>query len=98
MCCGVRWTASARKHRVAREDAVHAITNAVHAESEFDEPRVPGDLRPTLFIGPPRWQDGPLLEVMVDIVPPDDVVVFHVMVARAARLQRMGREDGIDEQ
>lgn len=94
---GLRWTASARKHGIAREDALHAITNAVHAESEFDEPRVPGHLRPTLFIGPPRRRDGPLLEVMVEIIPPDDVVVFHVMVARAKHLQRMGRGDGIDE-
>lgn len=94
----LRWTASAGKQGVAREDAVHAITNAVYAESELDEPRVFGDLRPTLFIGPPRRRDGPLLEVMVEIIPPDDVVVFHVMVARAAHLERMGREDGIDEQ
>jgi len=95
---GLRWTASAGKHRVAREDAVHAITNPVHAQSEFDEPRVPGHLRPTLFIGPPRGRDGPLLEVMVEIIPPDDMVVLHVMVARAAHLERTGRRDGIDEQ
>jgi len=30
---GLRWTSSARKHGVTREDAVHAIRNAVHAES-----------------------------------------------------------------
>jgi ketosteroid isomerase-like protein len=29
---GLRWTSSARKHGVTREDAVHAIRNAVHAE------------------------------------------------------------------
>ncbi len=98
MRMGLRWTSSARKHGIAREDALHAITNAVHAESEFDEPRVPGHLRPTLFIGPPRQRDGPLLEVMVEIIPSDRVVVFRVMVARAKHFQRMGREDGIDGQ
>jgi len=94
----LRWTSSARKHGVTREDAVHAIRNAVHAESEFNEPRVPGLVRPTLFIGPPRRGDGPLLEVMVERIPSDDVVVFHVMVARAKHLQWMVEGDDIDEQ
>ena len=88
---GLRWTASAGKHGIAREDAIHAITHAVYAESEFDEPRVPGRLRPTLFIGPPRHAGGPLLEVMVEAILPDEVVVFHVMVARPKHLQRMTR-------
>jgi len=72
--------------------------NAVHATSEFNEPRMPGLRRPTLFIGPPRQRDGPLLEVMVETIPTDDVVVFHVMVARAKHLQWMVGGDGINEQ
>ncbi len=95
---GLRWTSSARKHGVTREDAVYAIMNAVRAESEFNEPRMPGLRRPTLFIGPPRQRDGPLLEVMVETIPTDDVVVFHVMVARAKHLRRMVEEDDIHEQ
>jgi len=95
---GLRWTSSARKHGVTREDAVHAIMNAVRAESEFNEPRVPGLVRPTFFIGPPRRRDGPLLEVMVETIPSDDVVVFHVMVARAKHLQWMVGKDDINEQ
>lgn len=72
--------------------------NAVRAESEFNEPRMPGLRRPTLFIGPPRQRDGPLLEVMVETIPSDDVVVFHVMVARAKDLQWMVGKDDINEQ
>ena len=72
--------------------------NAVRAESEFNEPRVPGLVRPTFFIGPPRRRDGPLLEVMVETIPSDDVVVFHVMVARAKHLQWMVGKDDINEQ
>lgn len=67
------------------------ITHAVDAESEFDEPRVPGHVRPTLFIGLPRREDGSLLEVMVEAIPPGEVVVFHVMAARPEHLERIRR-------
>lgn len=68
---------------------MHAIANAVYREDSFDEPRVPGKLRPTLFIGPPRQPGGPMLEVMVEVRLPRDLHVFHVMVARAKMLARM---------
>jgi hypothetical protein len=45
--------------------------------------------RPTLFIGPPRQLGGALLEVMVEVTPPRDLHVFHVMVARPKHLDRM---------
>lgn len=86
----VTWSASADKHGIDREDALHAIANAVYVESEFDEPRPPAQVRPTLFIGPPRQLGGPLLEVMVEIVPPRGLHVFHVMLARQKHLDRMG--------
>jgi len=89
---GVRWTASADKHGVPHADALHAMTHAVYAESEFDEPRLPGHLRPTLFIGPPRDPGGLLLEVMVEAIPPDELVVFHVMPVRAKHLRRIPTE------
>lgn len=90
---GLRWTASADKHGVPHDEALHAMTHAVYAESEFDEPRIPGHLRPTLFIGP-RSPGGPLLEVMVEVFPPDGLVVFHVMPARAKHLRRIPAEGG----
>jgi hypothetical protein len=63
--------------------------NAYFVEQEFDEPRPPANIRPTLFIGPPRQLGGELLEVMVEIGPPRDLQVFHVMVARHKHLERM---------
>ncbi|WP_283254056.1 hypothetical protein [Rhodococcus sp. USK13] len=42
---------------------------------------MPGHAKPWLFIGPPRKLGGPLIEVMVEIVPPRGMVVFHVMEA-----------------
>ena len=33
------WSASADKHGVPHEDAIHAIGNAVYVEVEFDEPQ-----------------------------------------------------------
>lgn len=88
----VTWAPSADKHGIPHEDALHAIGNALYAESEFDEPRVPGRVRPTLFIGRPRQPGGPLLEVMVEVVPPRNLHVFHVMIARQKHLDRM-RDD-----
>ncbi|MDV6278233.1 hypothetical protein R3Q06_32735 [Rhodococcus erythropolis] len=85
----VEWTNSADKHDVSHEDALHAIANAIYVEEEFDEPRVPGHAKPTLFIGPPRKLGGPLLEVMVEIIEPRTMVVFHVMEARRKFLDRM---------
>jgi len=86
----VTWAASADKHGVPHEDAIHAIGNAVYVEVEFDEPRPPGRVRPTLYIGPPRQLGGPLLEVMVEIVPPRGMHIFHVMPARKKHLDRIG--------
>ena len=50
----VTWAASAAKHGVAREDALHAIANAVYFEEEFDDPRPPSNVAPDLYIGPQR--------------------------------------------
>ena len=88
------WSASADKHGVAREDALHAIANAVYVETEFDDPRPPNNLRPHLYIGPPRRPGGPLLEVMVELRPPRGLHIFHVMEARPKHLARMNPEDG----
>jgi hypothetical protein len=80
----------AAKHRIAREDPRHAISGTVYVEEEFDEPRVPGHLQPTLFIGPPRQPNGPvLLEVMVEIIPPHVLHVFHVMPPVRKHVDRM---------
>ena len=40
---GIRWTDSAAKHGIAPETRLHAITHAIHAETEFDDPRGAGD-------------------------------------------------------
>lgn len=89
----IMFAASADKHGVPHEDALHAMVNAYHLETEFDDPRIAGRGRPTLYIGPPRKRGGPLLEVMAEITPPRDVLIFHVMEARSRMLGRM-RNDG----
>ncbi len=86
---GIKWTQSADKHEVDRADALNAIHNAYYVEDEFDDSRVPGQVKPTLYIGPPLRPGGPLLEVMVNIIPPSDVVIFHVMEAQERNLERM---------
>lgn len=84
------WAESADRHGVPHHEALHAIANAVYVEEEFDEPRVPGRIRPTLFIGPAATAlQAPLLEVMVEMTPPRDLFIFHVMRARLKHLNRM---------
>lgn len=83
------WKDSADKHGVPREDALHAMLNPSLYVEHFDDPRVPGASRPDLWIGPPRQLGGPLLEIMGERVPPREVVVFHVMIARAKHLARI---------
>lgn len=50
----ITWAPSADKHGIDRADALHAIMHAYYQEDEFDDPRPPASIRPTLFIGPPR--------------------------------------------
>jgi hypothetical protein len=88
MQVAIRWADSADRHGIDHQDAMHAIGNAVYREDDFDEPRPPADIRPTLFIGPPRPPGGRLLEVMVEIGR-HDVTVFHVIEARPKHLERM---------
>lgn len=86
---GLTWAAAADRHGVAREDALFAILHAIYVETDFDDPRPPATIRPTLYIGPQRDPRAPLLEVMVEVTPPREVHVFHVMPARAKHLARM---------
>lgn len=83
------WTSSADRHGVDRADALHAVENAYYVEQEFDDPRPPANVRPWLFIGPQRRLGAPLLEVMVEVTPPRDLLIFHVMEARQKHLDRM---------
>ncbi|MGL5859585.1 MAG: hypothetical protein ACRC35_14510 [Angustibacter sp.] len=53
---------------------------------EFDEPRV-GGRRPDLYIGPSHL-GGPLLEVMLVVIPPRGLSIFHVMTLREKILKR----------
>ncbi len=89
----IEFTESAGKHGVSRDDAIWAMTHPRYVEQEFDEPRPPSSVRPTLFIGPSRTPAVPLLEVMVELVPPDRIVVFHVMAARQKHVRRMDDQE-----
>lgn len=87
----IRWARSAEKHDVAREDAVHAIVNAIYVVAKFDGGRT-GGLSPDLYIGPAR--DGRLLEVLLERVSRTEATVFHVMPARPKILNEAKRRLG----
>ena len=85
----IEFTESAAKHGISQDDALWAMTHARYVERQYDEPRLPGHQRPTLFIGPSRTPSVPLLEVKAELVPPDRAIIFHVMPAREKHLVRM---------
>jgi len=70
-----------------------AMQHARHVERQF-ESRVAGGVRPTLFIGPCLRPRTPLIEVMVELLPPDRIVVFHVMAVREKFLSQMHQQGG----
>ncbi|MBU5422962.1 hypothetical protein KQI48_09820 [Cellulomonas hominis] len=84
----IRWTGSADKHGVSREDAVNAMLRHQFRISPFGSSRVPGRAAPDLFIGP--GLDGRLLEVMAEVAD-GRLVVFHVMDARPKILEAARR-------
>ncbi len=92
----IEFTESAGKHGFTVEDAVWAMSRARYVEREFDDPRPPSQVRPTLWIGPSRTPAVPWLEVMAEVVPPGTVVIFHVMGARAKHVARMD-DQGLEE-
>ncbi|WP_448060789.1 hypothetical protein [Cellulomonas hominis] len=75
----VSWTASADKHGIPRDEALYAIGHAHAWYEDFGDPRPPHDVSPRLYIGPSRLGT---LEVLVNITPPADILIFHVMPLR----------------
>lgn len=68
-------------------DAIHAIVKARWHVAEFDEPRVSGGIRPDAWIGPSR--EGEDFEVFAEVGSEPNVLIFHVMPARAKALRRL---------
>ena len=84
------WAASADKHGVDHDDALAAIASHVHVEWEFQGPRPPATIPPSLFIGQQRDPSKPPLEVIAAVDRSrQEIRVFHVMEARPKMLRRM---------
>lgn len=71
----VEFTASADKHRIPREDAIHAM---LHAEGSEGLPSRNG-YPTTMYVGRPHPQTDRRLEVGAWMKPPNTVTIFHVM-------------------
>lgn len=69
------------------------MLNAYLVIEEFDEPRVPGGVKPDLYVGPPRQKGGPLIEVMT-YTEDETLWVFHVMQAKPSRVQMTKEANG----
>ncbi|MDO4888872.1 MAG: hypothetical protein Q3979_09300 [Actinomycetaceae bacterium] len=77
---------SAAKHGYTRADALHAIENAAYENREFDRR---GSLTTLAWVGPST--SGEMIEVFAAIEPPQRVMIFHCMAARAKIINKMRR-------
>lgn len=80
------WADSAGEHDIPQDEALYA--HALY--DDFEGPRPGHDTSPRLYIGPSRFGT---LEVMVNITPPGDVRVFHVMRLRETTRTTVGYEE-----
>ena len=81
------WAPSASKHGIPHDEALYAMLHAEAVYEDFEPPREGFQTSPTLYIGPSRFGT---LEVMVTVVPPSGINVFHVMRLRASTRLSVG--------
>ncbi len=72
---GVRFTSSADKHGIPREDSLYAI---MHAEASAEVAGEPGETT-MVYVGYPHAQTDSYIEVIVAHLPPRTIVIFHSM-------------------
>lgn len=73
-----RWTDSSDKHRIPREDQVHAIVHATYT-ARFDSEKL-DDGEVWLYIGHPHAQTEREIEVLVNVYADGrEALVFHAM-------------------
>lgn len=72
----VEFTRSASKHGISPEDAIYAIANA---EASAPIKGRDGNKDATVFVGHPHAQTDRYIEVIVEITPPRNLKIFHVM-------------------
>lgn len=87
----IRWAAGASNHGVSRNDALQAIAHHFLHVPAFDAPSGLNTGRLDLYIGPPRQLGAPLVEVMVEVLPSPDLLIFHAMLARPRYLALLGQ-------
>ena len=75
----IRWADSADKWGISHEDALYAMNNATYASTKVKVNNGDTEADRRVFIGKPHAQTERLLEVLVEIIPPGTIVVYHVM-------------------
>lgn len=71
----IRWTDSAAKHGISRDDALYAIT---HAEGTDELDGAAGETT-VVYVGHPHGQTDRYIEVIAALQPPRGLLIFHVM-------------------
>ena len=91
---GIEWPESADKHDIPHADALYAMQNATYTSTKVKIND--GDTRNQrrVFIGPQHAQTDRLIEVLIELKPSGDFVVYHVMPLGSYYRQQMEEEIG----
>jgi hypothetical protein len=90
---GIEWPESADKHDIPHADALYAMQNATYTSTKVKIND--GDTRNQrrVFIGPQHAQTDRLIEVLIELKPGGNFVVYHVMPLGAYYRRQMEEEN-----
>lgn len=93
-CMGIEWPKSADKHDIPHADALYAMQNAIYTSTKVKINEGDSRNQRRVFVGPQHAQTDRLIEVLIELKPSGDFVVYHVMPLGSYYRQQMEEEIG----
>ncbi|TFD22250.1 hypothetical protein [Cryobacterium sp. TMS1-13-1] len=76
---GIEWTESSDKWDIPHNDALHAMSKPVYTSTKVKVNSGSPSAPRRVFIGPQHDQTDRLIEVLIEIIAPGTIVIYHVM-------------------
>ena len=93
-CMGIEWPKSADKHDIPHADALYAMQNAIYTSTKVKINEGDSRNQRRVFVGPQHAQTDRLIEVLIELKPGGNFVVYHVMPLGAYYRRQMEEEIG----